>query len=377
MDRIGIALIGYGMIGRVHSLAYRELSIFYPGQLPPLKLVSICTSRPETAQAAAAAAGYANSCTDYHELLDRDDVDVIDCSGPNYMHRPLILDAIKAGKHVYVEKPLALDGAEARELAAAASGVCVGLAFNYRFLPAMLRARQLLEAGRLGQIYHFRAEYLHTGYQDPDKPMGWKATRSTSGGGALVDLGSHVIDLLRYLLGEFSEVAASTHTYIVERPARKGSPERQAVDVDDVAWVRARMANGSLGTIEVSRFATGRLDELRLEIHGERGALSFNLAESNWLYFYDATRPGQPTGGEQGWARLETVQNYDGAVAPPARSNIGWTRSHAENQYAFLRALAAGMEPVPGIVDGLRTQLVMDAAYQAADTGKWTSVALE
>ncbi len=378
MDSIGIALIGYGMIGRVHSLAYHELPIFYPGQLPRLRLVSVCTGHPETAQAAAAAAGYASWSTDYKELLGRDDVDVIDCSVPNYMHKSLILGAIAAGKHVYCEKPLALDGAEARELVAAAAGtgVRIGMAFNYRFLPAMQRARGIIEAGQLGQIYHFRAEYLHTGYQDPNRPMGWKATRARAGGGAIVDLGSHVTDLLRYLMGEFTEVLATTRTYIGERPVRKGSAERQAVDVDDVAWLQARMANGAQGTIEVSRFATGRLDELRLEMHGELGALSFNLADPNWLYFYDATRPGQPIGGEQGWVRLETMQNYDRAAAPPARSNIGWTRSHAENQYAFLRALATGAAPVPDIIDGLRTQLVMDAAYDAARTGRWTEVPL-
>jgi predicted dehydrogenase len=379
MESIGIGLVGYGMIGRVHTLAYRELPLFYPQRLPALHLAAVCTSRSETAQAAAAEAGFASWCTDISALVGREDVHVVDCSVPNHLHRSVLLAAIAAGKHIYCEKPLALDGAEARELVMAArkAGVCAGMTFNYRFVPAIMRARQLIHEGALGEVYTFRAEYLHSGYQDPQRPAGWKTRREQAGGGALVDLGSHVIDLIRHLLGEFRAVRANLHTFIKERPVRHGATEKEPVTVDDVAWVQVQMENGSMGTIEVSRFATGMLDDLRLEIYGQRGALRFSLMDANWLYWYDATRSGEPLGGTRGWTRIETVQNYPGAAAPPARSILGWTRTHAENQYSFLRALVEGKTPQPDIVDGLRTQLVLDAAYASAESGEWTSVQYE
>ncbi len=376
MESIGIGMLGYGMIGRVHSLAYRELPVIYPGQIPPLRLAAICTARPETAHAAAAEAGYAWWCTDWRELLAREDVDVVNCSLPNYLHREVLLAAFAAGKHVCCEKPLALNLAEARELAAAAAlaGAICGMVFNYRFVPAVMRARNIIQDGLLGEIFEFRAEYLHTGYEDPQRPMGWRLRQEQAGGGALVDLGSHVIDLVRYLLGEFDSVRAHLHTFVKERPVHRGAVEREPVTVDDAAWLQVTLASGTQGTIEASRFTTGILDDLRFEVHGRRGALRFSLMDANWLYWYDATRKGEPLGGDRGWTRLETVGNYPGAVAPPARSIIGWSRFLAENQYAFLTALAAGRQPEPGIADGLRVHLVLDAAYRSAETGLWTKV---
>lgn len=376
MDTIGIGMVGCGMIGRVHALGYRDLALMYPGQLPAVHLTAVCTSRPETACAAAAEAGFGAWCTDLAELLARDDVDVVDCVAPNYLHHRVVLAAIAAGKHVYCEKPLALDGAQAREIAHAAGrgGVWVGMVFNYRFVPAVMRARQLAEAGALGEVYSFRAAYLHSGYQDPLRPMSWRLRREQAGGGALVDLGSHAIDLIRHLLGEFAAVRATACTYIKERPARKGAAEMEPVTVDDAAWLQARLVSGAVGTIEASRFATGMVDDLRFEIHGERGALRFGLMDPNWLYWYDATRPGGAFGGERGWTRLETVQHYPGAAVPPARAPVGWARTLAENQAAFLRAVARGERPQPDVTDGLRVQLVLDAAYESARTGEWVPV---
>lgn len=379
MNTIGIGLIGYGMIGRVHTLAYRELPLLYPKQLPPLHLAAICTSRAASAQTAAEEAGFNTWGTEVAALVRQDDVNVVDCSTPNYLHHAQVLEALAAGKHIYCEKPLALNGAEARELVQAArqAGVQVGMTFNYRFIPAVQRARQLIEAGMLGQIYTFRTDYLHTGYQDPNRPMGWKLRREQAGGGALVDLGSHLVDLIRFLLGDFEMVRAAAQTFVAERPVSRGSTEKEPVTVDDVAWIQARLRNGATGTLEVSRFATGMVDDLRFEIHGERGALKFNLMDPNWLYWYDATRTNEPLGGERGWTRLETIQHYPGAAAPPARSTLGWTRTHAENQYAFLRAVVEGRRPQPDIEDGLRVQLVLDAAYTSIETGAWAVVSLE
>jgi predicted dehydrogenase len=379
MDALGVGLMGYGMIGRVHALGYRELPLLYPRQLPPVRLSAVCTSHPATAQAAAAEAGGAAWCTDISALVARQDVHVVDCTLPNYLHRPALLAALRAGKPVYCEKPLALNDAEARELAAAArtAGVPVGLGFNYRFVPAIMRARQLIHDGALGEVYTFRAQYLHSGYQDPDRPMSWRLRKDQAGGGASMDLGSHVVDLIRYLLGEFQSVYARLHTFVTERPVRRDAAQKEAVTVDDAAWLQIRLESGAVGTMETSRFATGMVDDLRLEVHGRRGALRFSLMDGNWLYWYDATRKADPLGGERGWSRLETLQHYPGAAAPPPRAILGWTRTHAESQYAFLRAVVTGEAPHPDIVDGLRAQMVLGAAYASAQSGAWVAVPAE
>ena len=224
MHGIGIGLVGYGSIGRIHTLSYRDLPLLYPGALPGLNLAAVCTSRPETARAAAEEGGYASWFTDVNELVRQDKVSVVDCCTPNYQHRQTILAAIAARKHVYCEKPLALNVAEAREIAreAGKAGVFVGLTFNYRFVPALLRAKQLIADGSLGEVYSFRAEYYHTGYQDPRKPLSWRMKEELSGGGALVDMGSHVIDLVLHLLGGMESVRAVTKTYIKQRPVGAG-----------------------------------------------------------------------------------------------------------------------------------------------------------
>ena len=383
IDHIGIGMLGYGMIGRVHCLGYRDLPLLYPRQLPSLRLAAVCTSRPDTAAAAADEAGFAAATGDLAALLANEDVDVVDCVTPNHLHRPMVLAALAAGKHVYCEKPLALSGAEAREIAAAAaaSGLSVGMTFNYRFVPAVMRAKQMLAAGALGEVYSFRACYLHGGYQNPDRPLSWRLRREQAGGGALYDLGAHVVDLIRHLLGEFAAVRATLRTYVTERPIARGAAQRAPVDVDDAAWMEVRMAGsatgaGASGTIEVSRFATGTVDDLRFEIYGERGALRFDLMDPNWLYWFDAARPDQPLGGERGWTRIETTARYPAASVPPARTVLGWARTHAENQYAFLHSLVDGTAPHPGVFDGLRTQLILDAALSSAHSGAWTTVAL-
>ncbi len=379
MEHIGIGLVGYGGIGKIHTLCYKELGMLYPGQLPPIDLAAVCTTRPETAQRAAQEGGYRTWFTDAAALIHQDEVRIVDCSLPNFAHKAVLLEAIAAGKHIYCEKPLALNGAEAREIvkAAAKAGVQVGMTFNYRFVPALLRAHELIREGALGTIYRFQAEYLHTGYQDPNRPLSWRLDKEKSGGGALADLGAHAIDLMRYLLGEFEAVQAMTHTYVTERPLTRGAEATGRVTVDDAAWLQVRLKNGAIGTIEASRFSTGVLDELRFEICGEKGALRFNLMDGNWLYWFDASRKGGDFGGEQGWVRLDTVQHYPGASIPSSRAILGWPRTHAENQYRFLKAIVEGNTPQPHIIDGLRTQLVLDAAYTAAEHGGWVHVEQE
>ena len=372
MSVLGIGMAGYGGIGKLHTLAYRSIPSYYPN-FPPYRLAAVCTRSEKSSAAAARDGGFLKAYTNLQDMIDDPEVQVIDCVLPNDAHKQAVVATLKAGKSIYCEKPLALTGLEAKELAALAadSSGTLGMTFNYRFVPAIQKAKSLVESGALGDIYRFHAEYLHTGYQDPSRPLSWRMKMSSSGGGAIMDLGSHIIDLVRLLVGEFSEVSATTKTYITSRPLSKGASETGLVDVDDAAWIQASMKNGATGTLTVSRFATGSADDLRLVVEGSKGAIRFDLMDANWLYWFDATRKS----GEAGWTRLETIQTYEGAVVPPARAILGWDRTHAENQYQFLKSVIERTAPSPGIEDGLRNNLVMDAAYTSAREARWVSVA--
>jgi predicted dehydrogenase len=375
-NTLRIGMLGYGGIGRVHALSYRQLPLVYPGSVTPI-LHAVCTSREETAGSAATEGGFVRSGIDRDAFLADPDLDVVDITLPNHLHRDAVKAAVAAGKHVYCEKPLAGTIEDAREISREVdtSSSAFGMVFQYRFVPAIMRAREIVESGALGRIYTFRAEYLHSGYQDPLRPLSWRLRKEEGGTGALGDLGSHVIDLVRHLVGEFDSLQGQLETFIHERPVSKGSAELDAVTVDDVAWFRARMKNGAVGTVEASRFATGTLDDLRLWIYGEKGALRFDLMDANYLYWFDDTRPGGASGGDRGWQRLETVAGYPNAKAPPARAPFGWARAHLENQYRFLKAVAEGTRPSPDISDGLRAQLVIDAVERsAAADGSWVDV---
>jgi predicted dehydrogenase len=236
------------------------------------------------------------------------------------------------------------------------------MVFNYRFVPALMLAHKMIADGVLGSIYHFEFNYLHSGYQNPERPLSWKLRRAQSGGGALVDLGSHIIDLARYLLGEIAEVRATTRTYVTERPVSVNAAKRKPVDVDDAAWLHAKMQSGAQGTLFTTRFATGAADDLNMQIYGARGALKFSLEDANVLNYFDA----QSKAATQGWTRIHTGALYEGAAVPPPRSILGWNRTHTKNIYQFLRALVQEKPFVPDVTDGLRVQQIIEDAYQSA-----------
>jgi len=184
MKQIGIGLLGYGSIGKIHTFSYSQLPLLYPGKLPEIVLEGICTSNSSTADRAVKEGSFRQGFTDIAELLQQDGVNVVDCCLPNFLHRQALLQAFAAGKHVYCEKPLALNAEETRQIVAVARklGVQVGMTFNFRFVPALMRAKELIDEGLLGKVYSFRAEYFHTGYQNPDRPMSWRMRKELSGG---------------------------------------------------------------------------------------------------------------------------------------------------------------------------------------------------
>jgi len=377
MKKLGIGMIGYGGIGRVHAMGYRDLLFHYGLPADQFQIVGVATTRPETAQAAAQEIGGAASWTaNYHDLLARPDVHVIDCCVPNRHHAEVVLAAAAVGKHIYCEKPLAMTVVEGRRMVAAAeqAGIQTQMTFNFRFFPAITRARQLMDAGFVGRVFSFRGRYYRASYIDPQKPLSWRLRRDVSGGGALFDLGAHVLDLIYYLLGDFGAVQAVLETLIKERPIAAGAAEKGPVDVDDLALLHLRQADGTLGLVEISRMGTGATNDLQIEIFGDRGALRFNAANPSWLEIYDVSDPDQPLGGRRGFRRVETVQRYEGQKVPDWTMAPSFARTHAECQYRFLRAIATNTPAAPTLADGLKVQAVMEAAMRSAAEGRWVTV---
>jgi len=376
VTRLGIGIVGYGFIGRVHLAAYLDIPVYYPHRTVEPVVVGICSGSEASVEQARRAYAFKVATTDFNELLAREDIDVIDICTPNYLHREMVIAALRAGKHVYVDKPLALDAQEAQEVLAVAqmSPGKVQVGFQYRYIPAVLRAKQLVEQGFLGEIYHFHGAYLHAGYIDKNRPMSWRLRRELAGGGALFDLGSHLVDLMTYLLGDFTHVRASSHTFVPERPIAVGSATLEPVTVDDYTMLEAILATGGRGIIEASRFATGSNNDLSFQIHGSRGALRFNVMEPNWLHFYDATLSDRPYGGFRGYTRIECVNRYEHGDFPGPKHEIGWMRYHIAAQYAFLESIVSGREPSPSVAEAYHVQRVLAAADRSANSGRWEQV---
>jgi len=370
-------MIGYGFMGKMHSYAYASLPFVYDPPPAKVRLVGVCAASEVSRCLAMERAGYEFATDDYRELLKRDDIHVINVCTPNYLHKEHTLAALAAGKHVYCDKPLAMNAAEAREVvdAAGRTALTSQVTFHNRFSPAMLRARQLVEDGFLGDILSFRGVYLHSGYADPSRTMSWRLDMAKSGGGALVDLGSHLIDLMRMLVGDFARVQASLQTIVKERPIAKGSSQKVPVTVDDLTVMQVELASGAIGTLEASRIATGAQDDLRIEIHGAKGAIRFDMMDPNWLYAYDDTHPNGALGGNRGYSRIECIQNYPKpASLPGGKTVVGWMRFHIASIHEFVANVVKGQPGSPSFEDGLAVHEVMDAAARSSRSGGWEIV---
>jgi predicted dehydrogenase len=318
--------------------------------------------------------GYDYATDDYKELLSDNRIDVVNICTPNNLHYEMLTGAIAAGKHIYCDKPLVIDEKEAEAVANAAAnaGLVCQVAFNNRFLPATLRARQLIEEGRLGRILSFRAAYLHSGSVDPNKPIGWKQDQDQAGG-VLFDLGSHVIDLIYHLLGEYKRVMSHNVIAYPYRPTREGDMKK--ILAEDASIIIAELANGATGVIEASKIATGSSDELRFEINGDKGAIKFNLMDPNWLEFYDNTLPEAALGGERGFKKIECVQRFEkpGGAFPAPKSSIGWIRSHAHSLYSFIDCVNRNVPASPSFAEGAYVQKIMAMAIRSSNSGSWQS----
>ncbi len=372
MKEIGVGIIGFGFMGKTHTYGYRTIPLYYDRLPFRIRLVGVCDASREVAETAKETLGFEFATTDPEAILARDDVQVVDVCTPNVFHKDAVLKALAAGKHVYCDKPLAATAAEAREIVSALEGSrsVTQMALQYRFFPVTMRARELIDEGRIGTPLSFRIQYLHSGSVDATKPIGWKQDRKMGGGGVLFDLGSHALDLAYFLLGEFADVQARTRILYPQRPDRTG--KWVDVDADDLAIVVATMRTGAVGTIEASKIATGANDEMRVELHGDRGALRFDLMEPIYLEFYDNTLPERPLGGMRGYTRIECCQRFDkpGGAFPSSKFSIGWIRAHVHSLYSFLACVDADRPASPSFRDGAYIQEVMERAYESDATSQ-------
>ncbi|OFI38535.1 dehydrogenase [Arthrobacter sp. SW1] len=363
---LGVAAIGYAFMGKAHSNAWRNVAAFF--DVPAIEQ-KVLVGR-DAAQVAEAAAryGWAESATDWRAVVEREDIDIVDICAPGWMHAEIAIAALEAGKHVLVEKPLANTIAEAKAMteaaaAARARGVQSMIGFNYRRVPALALAKELIAEGRLGTVRHVRAAYLQDWLADAESPMTWRLRKDTAGSGALGDIASHAIDQVMYLLGDsVTEVSGRLHTFVTTRPGPAGPEE---VTVDDAAWATLTLTSGAIASVEVSRMAMGRKNSLTLEIYGDKGSLLFDLENLNELGFLDATLPVR----EQGFRRIlvnEAEHPYLAAWWPQGHI-IGWEHTFTHQIRDFLAAIANGTAPSPSFEEGLAVQQVLAAVEESAN----------
>jgi len=366
-----IGTLGFGSMGRTHTWAVQNLPFFY-GPLPFCAEVrGICTTSEEKSRRVAQEFGIAIATTDPDVLINDPDIDVIDVCTPNLFHFETLKKAIAAGKHVLCEKPLCISVKEAEEINALPqrNGQVCGMVFNNRWLSPVLRAKQLIDEGRIGRILTFEGKYLHSSATDTARRAGWKQDRSVCGGGVLFDLGSHVIDLLGFLCGPLKEVSGMSQIAYPTRTGRDGGVWQ--TNADESFYLLGKTDTGACGTVAVGKLQPGANDDLSFEIWGEKGALKFSLMEPNWLYYYDNTAADAPIGGLRGFTRLECIGRYPGLVFPSVKAPAGWLYGHLASMHAFLSAAASGTPFSPSLRDGLYVQRVMEAAY-ASDAANGT-----
>jgi predicted dehydrogenase len=376
---IGVGMVGHAFMGRVHSHAWRTVHHFFEVPLAP-RLAVLGGRDLDRTKAAAAKLGWESVETDWQALIARDDVQIVDICTPGDSHKDIALAALAAGKHVLCEKPLANSVAEAEEMAAAAAAAAANgqrsmVAFNYRRVPALAVARQLVAEGRLGKIRHVRAVYLQDWLSDPNTPMAWRLRKDKAGSGALGDIGAHIIDATQFVLGELiTGVSALTETFVHKRPI-EGDPDGRLDDVtvDDAALFIGRFASGAPATFEATRFALGRKNAMRVEVNGELGSLAFDFESMNELSFFDGTLEDQSAG----FRRIlvtEPTHPYVDAWWPPGHL-LGYEHTFTHEVFDFLTDIHNGTDPVPSFADGLQVQRVLAAVETSAgNESTWTAV---
>ncbi len=363
-----IGILGFGSMGKTHAYSIANLKYFYSPLGFEAEVHGICTRNPDKAASLAKQYGVGKVYLSEDEMISDPEIDVIDICTPNIAHYETLKKAIAAGKNIYCEKPLCTTAAEAEEIARMAreKGVICAVVFNTRFLLPVMRAKELVDDGRIGDVLSFRGAFLHSSSVDPHKPAGWKQNRDICGGGVLFDLGSHIIDMIYYLCGKFESVSGMSQIAYKTRAGMDGS--QWETNADEAFYMTARLKNGACGTISVGKIMHGTNDDHSFEIYGTKGSIKFDLMEPNFLWFYDATA----NDNVKGYTKIECCGRYPapGGVFPGVKAPIGWLRGHVGSMYNYLSAVSEGRDPSPSFDDAAHIQAVMEAAYLSDRSGK-------
>jgi predicted dehydrogenase len=377
-------MVGYAFMGAAHSQGWRSAHRFFDLPLTPQMSV-LCGRTGDATAAAADKLGWASYVTDWHEAVERDDIDVVDICTPGDSHLEIAVAALEAGKHVLCEKPLANSVRDAETMTEVAEraqdrGVLSMVGFNYRRVPALAYARQVIADGRVGEVRHIRANYLQDWIVDPSFPLVWRLRKELAGSGALGDIGAHIVDLAYFLTGQrLVGVSGLLDTFVTERPLPRsasglsgsGGSDVGQVTVDDTAVFFGRTDGGAVATFEATRFATGRKNAMRIEVNGSRGSLAFDFESMNELHVYD----GAVEARDAGFRRIlvtEPDHPYVSAWWPPGHG-LGYEHTFVHEIADFVRDLGAGQPPTPSFHDGLRVQRVLAAVEDSSEhESRWT-----
>lgn len=368
-----IGMIGYNFMGKAHSNAWRQVARFF--DLPvEIELQTICGRTADKVEKARETLGWKKASTDWREVVNDPEIDVIDINTPNDTHAEIAIAAAKAGKAILCEKPLARNVAECEAMVAAVkeAGVVNMVCHNYRRIPAIALAKKMIDDGLLGdRIYHYRARYAQDWITDPNFPLVWRLRSEIAGSGTHGDIDAHIIDLGRYLVGEIAEVCGIMETFIPERPLPEGGGTGKVTVDDAVSWI-GRFQNGAVANLEATRFANGRKNHITLEINGSKGSLYFDFEDMNRLKFFSAEDPQ----GLQGFRDIlvtEGVHPYLNAWWPPGHI-IGYEHTFTNTIADFVRAVLNGTSVHPTFEDGLANERVLAAVEESARKRAWVSL---
>lgn len=359
-----VGLIGGGFVGRAHAIAIRSLPLHAPGSLVP-QLVIVAEATEDLAREASRQLDVPVAARRWEDVVENDDIDAVVVATPNRLHREIALAAAQRGKHILCEKPLGLDSREAWEMyqAAKSAGVVHMVAFNYRRVPAVRFAHDLTVRGEIGRILTFRGQYLYDGNVDPTSPLSWRHVRAEAGAGALGDVGSHVIDLARFIVGEIATVSALCRTWTSERPLSASSGLSGVVDVDDEAALLVEFENGALGVVQVSTCAPGRKNHLAFEINGQAGSILFDYESLGKLRLYRTNEPQDTRGFCT--IRVGHSHPYGHLFHRNDAFGTGFTETKIVEWYDFVKAISTGSDAEPDFYDGYIANLVVDRALSA------------
>jgi predicted dehydrogenase len=388
MKKLNVGLIGAGFMGKAHSLAYVAMPMFFwPAPAIPVRR-TIVDVNDSIAAEAAQRFGFEKSTSDWRSVVEDPEIDIIDIATPNHLHAEIAIAAAAAGKHIISEKPLARNGEEAKTMydAVKNAGIVHMVAFNYRRTPAVALAKKYIDEGAIGDILNFRGTYLQDWSADPDGPLSWRFQKSIAGSGSLGDIGTHVVDMARYLCGEITQVNTQLKTWVKTRPLQAGGVDklgastkdstapRGEVDVDDEVLSLLEFENGAIGSLEATRNAHGRNNFLTFEIHGSLGSIYFNYERRDELQVAFASDQSD----RKGFRTVYTgpAHPYGEGLWPIPALGIGYGETKIIETYDFVKAIMEGGEVSPNFKDGYQINLIADAMAASAQSRSWTSVQL-